>query len=77
MTSYVKTFIENDHLGDWSPETSSQVVETLVASNSRSQDSNRPDDHFQSRYVTPGFKPFSQVKNATSSVNCVVCDMFM
>ena len=52
---------------------SAQVVETLVANNSPSQDSNHPDDHFQSRYVTPGFKPFSQVKNATSSVNCVVC----
>ena len=35
--------IEKDHLGDWSP----------------SQDSNHPDDLFQSRYVTPGFKPFS------------------
>ena len=32
-------------LGDWSP----------------SQDSNHPDDLFQSRYVTPGFKPFSYI----------------
>ena len=38
---------------------SAQVVETSVANNSPSQDSNHPDDLFQSRYVTPGFKPFS------------------
>ena len=38
---------------------STQVVETSVANNSPSQDSSHPDDHFQSRYVTPGFKPFS------------------
>ena len=36
-----------------------QVVETSVNNNSPSQDSNRPDDLFQSGYVTPGFKPFS------------------
>ena len=38
---------------------SAQVVETSVNNNSPSQDSNHPDDLFQSRYVTPGFKPFS------------------
>ena len=38
---------------------SAQVVETSVTNNSPSQDSNHPDDLFQSRYVTPGFKPFS------------------
>ena len=38
---------------------SAQVIETSVTNNSPSQDSNRPDDHFQSRYVTPGFKSFS------------------
>ena len=38
---------------------SAQVVETSVANNSTSQDSNHPDDLFQSRYLTPGFKPFS------------------
>ena len=38
---------------------SAQVVETSVVNNSPSQDSNHPDDLFQSRYVTPGFKPFS------------------
>ena len=36
-----------------------QVVETSVTNNSPSQDSNHPDDLFGSRYVTPGFKPFS------------------
>ena len=36
---------------------SAKVVETPVANNSPSQDSNHPDDLFQSRYVTPGFKP--------------------
>ena len=39
--------------------TSAQLVETSVANNSPSQDSNHPDDLFQSRYVTPGFKTFS------------------
>ena len=38
---------------------SAQVVETSVTNNSPSQDSSHPDDLFQSRYVTPGFKPFS------------------
>ena len=39
--------------------TSSQVVETSVTNNSLSQDSNNPDDLFQSRYVSPGYKQFS------------------
>ena len=34
-----------------------QVVETSVTS--PSQDSNPPDDFFQSRYVSPGLTPFS------------------
>ena len=38
---------------------SAEVLETSVPNNSPSQDSNHPDDLFQSRYVTPGFKPFS------------------
>ena len=38
---------------------SAQVVETSVTNNSPYQDSNHPDDLFQSRHVTPGFKPFS------------------
>ena len=37
---------------------SALVVETSVANNSPSQDFNYPDDVFQSRYVTPGFKAF-------------------
>ena len=37
---------------------SAQVAETSVAHNSPSQDSNHPDDLFQLRYVTLGFKPF-------------------
>ena len=36
-----------------------QVVETSVTNNSPSQDSNPPDDLFQSRYVSPGLTPFS------------------
>ena len=40
---------------------SAQVVEMSVTNNSPSQDFNHPDDLFQSRYVTPGFKPFSYV----------------
>jgi len=39
------SLIEGGHLGHWIP----------------SQDSNHPDDLFQSRYVTPGFKPFSYI----------------
>ena len=37
---------------------SAQVVETSVTNNSPSQDSYHPDDLYQSRYVTPGLKPF-------------------
>ena len=33
---------------------SAQVVETSLTNNSLSQDSSHPDDHFQSRYVSPG-----------------------
>ena len=40
---------------------SAQVVETSVTNNSPSQDSYHPDDLFQSRYATPGFKPFSYI----------------
>ena len=36
---------------------SAQVVETSATNDSPSQDSNHPDDLFQSN-VTPGFKPF-------------------
>ena len=41
---------------------SAQVVETSVTNNSPSQDSYHPGDLFQSRYATPGFKPFSYLK---------------
>ena len=40
---------------------SAQVVETSVTNDSPSQDSNHPDDLFQARYVTTGFKPFLYV----------------
>ena len=40
------------------PSSESSVVQTSVTNNSPSQDSNHPDDLFQSRYVIPGFKPF-------------------
>ena len=43
---------------------SAPFVETSVANKSPSQDSNHPDDLFQSRYVTPGFKPFSHSLSA-------------
>lgn len=35
---------------------SAQVFKTSVTNNIPSQDPNHPDHHFQSRYVTPGFK---------------------
>ena len=38
---------------------STQVIKMSVTNKSPSQDSNHPDDHFQSRYVATGFKPFS------------------
>ena len=40
---------------------SALVVEMSVTNNSPSQDSNHPDDLFQSRYVTTAFKLFSYV----------------
>ena len=42
---------------------SAQVVETSVTNNSPSQDSYHPHDLFQSRYATPGFKPFSYLRS--------------
>ena len=39
--------------------TSAQVVKKSVAIQSPSQCFSNPNDHFQSRYVAPGFKPFS------------------
>ena len=48
---------------------SAQVVETSVTLNSNSLlDSNHPDDLFQSRYVIPGFKPFSYERYTVACV---------
>ena len=44
---------------------SAQVVETSVTNNSPYKNSNHPDDLFQSRHVTPGFKPFSYFLSLT------------
>ena len=52
---------------------SAQVVETLVNNNSPSQDSNHPDDLFQSRYVTPGFKPFSYSHKNKDNLSTAIC----
>ena len=41
---------------------------TVVSDNSLSQDSYQPDDLFQSRYATPGFKPFSYIVTFLLSV---------
>ena len=41
---------------DWS-------IDRVAVGKRVSQDSNHPDDHFQSRYVTPGFKSFSYLRN--------------
>ena len=49
------TLIEKDRLGDRSPEKD--------CDRSPSQDSYYPDDLFQSRCATPGFKPFSYCKS--------------
>ena len=47
---------------------STQVVETSVTNNSPSQDSSHPDDHFQSRNVTPRFKPFSYLSEMLQEI---------
>ena len=41
---------------------------STTVNNSPSQDSNHPDDLFQSRYVTPGFKPFSYLGTSTTVI---------
>ena len=51
---------------------SAQVVETSVAEKSPSQDSNHPDDLFQSRYVTSRLKPFSYLKICIGSVFVII-----
>ena len=45
------------------------VLRRTAVNNSPSQDSNHPDDLFQSRYVTPGFKPFSYLIQCV--FNCI------
>ena len=40
---------------------SAQVVKRQLPITVNSQDSSHPDDHFQSGYITPGFKPFSYI----------------
>ena len=57
ITSIIDYFVQSSDLT--LTMASAQVVETSIANNSTSRDSNHPDDLFQSRYVTPGFKPFS------------------
>ena len=47
---------------------SAQVVETSVANNTQSRDSNNPDDLFESRYVTPALKPFSYCHSLFTTV---------
>ena len=47
---------------------SAQVVETSVANNTHSRDSNNPDDLFQSRYVTPALKLFSYCHSLFTTV---------
>ena len=63
MTDVSTTCAEAIFRVKWKNEGETSVsneVETLVTNNSPSQESNHPDDLFQSRYnVTPGFKPFS------------------
>ena len=69
--------IEKDYLGNWSPESltltmaSAQVVGMSLANNSPSQDSNL----FQSRYVTPGFKPFSYLIQRIDNPEYSVTDL--
>ena len=57
------TLIEKDHLGDRSPEKDCDRSLEKDCDRSPSQDSYHPDDLFQSRYATPGFKPFSYCKS--------------
>ena len=53
-------FIERNHLT--LKMASAQAVKTSVAKNSPFQDCNHSDYHFQSRYITPGIKPFTEVQ---------------
>ena len=52
------SLIENNHMGDWSPEKhwrfDNLCGSHLQSHSTPSQDPSHPDDHFQSRYVTPG-----------------------
>ena len=62
MTDVSTTCAEAIFRVKWKNEEETSVsneVETSVTNNSPCQDSNHPDDLFLSRYVTPGFKPFS------------------
>ena len=62
MTDVSTTCAEAIFRVKWKNEEETSVsneVEMSVTNNSPCQDSNHPDDLFQSRYVTPGFKSFS------------------
>ena len=52
---------------------SAAAVETSVANNSPSQDSDHQDHLFQSRYVTPGFKPLSDNKDVRKTKTNILC----
>jgi len=52
---------------------SAAAVETSVANNSPSQDSDHPDHLFQSGYVTPGFKPLSDNKDVRKTKTNILC----
>ena len=50
-----------------------QVVETSVANSRPFQDSSHPDDNFQSRHVTAGFKPVSYLLFCRAYLKITFC----
>ena len=48
---------------------SAKFVEMPLANNNPSQGSSHPHDHFQSRYVTPGYGPFSYLLNVVMALS--------
>ena len=55
---------------------SAHIVEMSVVNNDSSQDSSHPDDHFQSKYVIPGFKPVSYLRSHWRQSETLANDSF-
>ena len=72
MNNWAQGLSPDYHLTSTLKMASAQVVETSVADKSPSQDSNHPDDLFQSRYVTSRVETIFLLKICIGSVFVII-----